>query len=60
MPHVNRQRRMANERRRQVAADKQKPLPLAEQRERAEARLAAHRRRYPYPPVYRTHVSKGG
>jgi hypothetical protein len=46
------QSREANQRRRDLAAAKQKPLPLAEQRRRADERAAAHRARYPHPPVY--------
>ena len=53
MPHTARRNRRANERRRQLAAERQRPLPLAEQQRRAALRAAEHAARYPVAPTYR-------
>jgi hypothetical protein len=52
MAHTNRSNRNKNAARRKLGAEKQQPLPMEEQVRRAEARAAAHKARYPKPPVY--------
>jgi len=70
---TNRQRRKANEARRDRAHAKQIPLhmrglrfhpahgvPVPGQLDRAEARAAEHAARYPRPPVYVTKIGTVG
>lgn len=54
---TNAQRREANQKRRELAAMKQRPLPMRDkirggQLDRAERNAAAKAERYPRPPVY--------
>lgn len=53
MKHLTRKRQTKNTARRKEAERKQAPLPLDEQRRRAEQRQRAEQTRYPVPPTYR-------
>jgi len=55
MPHATRSARKTNEARRQMAANKQTPLPMEEQQRRAAENAQAQFARYPVPPRYRNH-----
>lgn len=53
---TNKQRQTVNQNRRMDAANKQTPLPPAEQQKRAAERATDYRWRYPRPPVYATKI----